>query len=790
MINIEIDGEKLEVKSGSMIIEAADAAGIYIPRFCYHKKLSIAANCRMCLVEVEKSRKPLPACATPVTEGMRVFTKSPAAIHSQRTVMEFLLINHPLDCPICDQGGQCELQDLSMGYGKGISRYTQGKRAVDGDDLGSLVATDMTRCIHCTRCVRFCEEVAGIKEMGATARGEHMQIGTYVEHALKSEVSGNIIDLCPVGALTSKPFLYQARAWELQQADSIAAHDCLGSNTFIHTRRGEVMRVTPRECEDVNEVWLSDRDRFSYLGLQSEERLGQPMIKENGEWKTVSYPKALSFAVNGLKNIIEKYGASQMAGFASPNSTLEEFYLMQRVMRGIGCNNLDHRLHRTDFSDQDQHGLYPRLGLPVADLEKQNAVLLVGSNIAHEQALIAIRLRRQVEAGCQVMAVNCQDHDYHFNLSEKMIVTPHAMVQALAGIAKVLADKQKENVPSDAAILLQSVKANDTQRAIADKLLSAQRSTLIMGAFAQNHPYAAKIRALVNLIAELTHSVCGALTEGANSSGAWLAGMVPHRYVGGQVADVAGLNIANAWQEMLKAYVLMNVEPEMDCAYSATAMKALQEAEFVVSLNVFATDTMRDYANVILPIAPFTETSGTYINAEGRWQGFKGVANAFEAVRPAWKVWRVLGNLFALDNFEYESSEQVLSEVHKTVQAVEHQAQQWICPKTLQSDNDIEGICVIDEWAIYRGDAIVRRAIPLQQSAASPAFAVRMHPDLAKEQGLQDAEYVCVKRQNETVTLPLILDNKIPLQAVVMPAGYAKTSVFDKTYGTVTLTQG
>jgi len=385
MTTIEINGKPCQAKDGNMIIEVADAHGINIPRFCYHKKLSIAANCRMCLVEVENAPKPMPACATPIAQGMKVHTDSPKALAAQTAVMEFLLINHPLDCPICDQGGECELQDVAMGYGKDISRFNEGKRVVADENLGSLIATDMTRCIHCTRCVRFGEEVAGIRELGATGRGEHMRIGTYIKQAMQSEISANIIDLCPVGALTSKPFRFKARAWELQQAAAIAPHDCLGSNVDLHIRQQEVMRVVPKENEAINETWLSDRDRFSYLGLRHEQRLAKPMIKKNGQWQESDWQQALEYTVTGLKQTIKQHGAAQLAALGSPSATVEELFLLQKLMRALGCHNIDHRLQQTDFADQASAPLAPICQLPYAELENQQAILLVGSDLPREQ---------------------------------------------------------------------------------------------------------------------------------------------------------------------------------------------------------------------------------------------------------------------------------------------------------------------------------------------------------------------------------------------------------------------
>ena len=424
MAKIEIDGKTFEVENGKMIIEVADEAGIHIPRFCYHKKLSVAANCRMCLVEVEKNRKTVPACATPVNDGMKIFTRSPAALQSQKAVMEFLLINHPLDCPICDQGGECELQDVAMGFGQDRSIFEETKRAVADDDLGSLIATEMTRCIQCTRCVRFGEEVAGLPELGCIDRGEKLHISTYVAQSMVSEVSGNIIDLCPVGALTSKPYRFTARSWEMKQAPSIAPHDCLGSHVYLHSRRDRVMRVIPKEQESINETWLSDRDRFSYLGLHHQARAARPKIKRNGVWEYVDWQTALEFASKSMHQIIKQYGPESFAAFASSSSTLEEGYLLQKMLRYLGVNNIDHRLQQTDFRDQDLQGVMPVNSLQYAELEKQQHILIVGCNVDREAPLLGIRIRKANMNGASISALNVMDYSYHFNLQEKLIVSP------------------------------------------------------------------------------------------------------------------------------------------------------------------------------------------------------------------------------------------------------------------------------------------------------------------------------------------------------------------------------
>jgi len=502
MATIEIDGKTFETDNGKMIIEVADEAGIYIPRFCYHKKLSVAANCRMCLVEVENGRKPVPACATPITNGMKVFTRSEEAIRSQKAVMEFLLINHPLDCPICDQGGECELQDISMGFGADESEYTESKRAVEDDDLGPLISTEMTRCIHCTRCVRFGDEVAGVRELGATGRGENMQIGTYIKHSITSEVSGNVIDLCPVGALTSKPYRFTARAWEMTQHEGVAPHDCLGSNIHLHVRRNKLMRVVPKENESINETWISDRDRYSYLGVNSQHRAKSPKIKRNGQWETVDWPTALKFAAEGISKVIEQHGPQEMAAFASPSSTLEELYLLQKLMRQLGVQNLDHRLQQIDFRDQAHLPTCPSNTLKYADIERQNTLLLIGCNIHREVPLAGIRVRKMFRNGGKIYAVNAVNYDYHFDVEDQCTVNPLEIPKYLAKIVLALCD-DVTNLDESFQKLIVGLEVDNTAKTIA-QALKEEKATILSGAICENHPQASLIRSLIALINELS----------------------------------------------------------------------------------------------------------------------------------------------------------------------------------------------------------------------------------------------------------------------------------------------
>ena len=784
MANIEINGKPLQVADGAMVIEAADSAGITIPRFCYHKKLSVAANCRMCLVEVDKVAKPVPACATPVTDGMKIFTKSSMAIEAQQSVMEFLLINHPLDCPICDQGGECELQDIAVGFGQDISRYTEQKRVVADKDIGPLISTEMTRCIHCTRCVRFGQEVAGIMELGATGRGENMRIGTYVERAVASEMSGNVIDLCPVGALTSKPYRYSGRPWENNQSKGIAAHDCIGSNIEIETRRNKLMRVLPDENETINELWLSDRDRFSYIGLKSDERLKSPMIKQGDSWKEVDWQTALNYASEGLKAVINKDGAENIGALVSPSATVEEMYLSQKIMRAIGSNNIDHRLRQSDFSDQDITPQFPALGQSLTELENNDAVLLVGSWIRKDQPIAAHRLRKASLKGAKIMAVNAVDYDFNFNIEESVITSPAEMVNSLAAITKALLTLTGKAAAEGLDALLSNVKPNDAHLDIAKHLHSADKATVILGTQAMLQPQLADLRALSNIIADLSDAIMTTLSDGANAAGAWLTGAIPHRTCGGE--GTSGKHVNAMLSNGMNAFVLLNVEPELDSANPSIAMKVVNDADFVISMTPYVTDEMKAYADVLLPVSPFSETSGTYVNAEGTWQSFAGSVTPFEETRPAWKVLRVLGNIFELKGFDYITSEDVRDEAKQQAGALDTTSKmQWRCPKALASENDaIQRVGVLP---IYAVDNVVRRSDALQQTNDAIQACVIMNTELAKQNKVEDDDNIFVTQNNTKLKLRVHIEDSIPNNCVVIPQGVQGVELFDAAYSEITL---
>jgi NADH-quinone oxidoreductase subunit G len=654
IVNIEVDGKPVEARQGQMVIEATDSIGAYVPRFCYHEKLSIAANCRMCLVEVEKAPKPLPACATPVGEGMKIFTKSAKAIAAQKATMEFLLINHPLDCPICDQGGECELQDLAMGYGRDVSRYNDGKRVVKDKDIGPLVSTDMTRCIHCTRCVRFGEEITGMPQLGTTERGENMKIGTYIEQSVDHEMSANIIDLCPVGALNNKPYRYSARAWEMVQQPTVSPHDCVGSNMYAHVLRGTVKRIVPRENEGINETWLADRDRFSYEAIYSSDRLLAPQIKESGEWRELDWEEALATAAECLQDA----SGDKIGVLASPSVTIEEAHLLARIAEHLGTANVDHRIDRRDFSDQDNDPIYPWLGCDIAAIEDQDAVFVVGSNVRHEAPILAHRLRKAALAGAKVSFASSRVHEYFFDAEDYL--SGAGLVELLSGVAVAAAGTK---LPASLADVCEGVEATVEQERIAASLAEANKSLVLLGNIAGRHETYSVVRALAAAIAAATGARFGSLSQGANAAGAHLAGLLPHRGQGGQPRSTPGASAGTMLDMALDAVILVNIEPDADLCAIDDAIGKLRKQKYVIAATPFASESLLDAADLLLPIGTFAETSGTYVNVAGTWQIFSGVANPVGESRPAWKVLRVIGTMLGAAGFDYVTSLDVHVEI-------------------------------------------------------------------------------------------------------------------------------
>jgi len=719
-VKIEVNGVPIEARKGEMLIEATDRADIYIPRFCYHGKLSVAANCRMCLIEVEKAPKPLPACATPVTEGMKVFTRSKRAISAQKATMEFLLINHPLDCPICDQGGECELQDLALGFGRGVSRYTEKKRVVKDQNLGPLVSTDMTRCIHCTRCVRFGAEIQGIQELGTVGRAENVVISTYVERGVRHELSGNVIDLCPVGALNNKPFRYSARGWEMSSRPLVGAHDCVGSNLYAHVLRGRVKRVVPRNNDSINETWISDRDRFSCHGLYTEDRLARPMVKVDQEWTEVTWQQALETAAAELVETLAGEGES-LGVLVSPNATLEEMYLLRRIADRLGSQNIDHRLRRRDFRDQNADPVFPWLGSSLEGLERCDSILVVGSNLRMEVPLIAHRVRNAALDRADVTFVNPIDYTYYFD--HAYVDAPvERIVNVLGAIVLAAAEEAGKPAPAAAAGIASEITIGDEHRAAAKSLFGKERGLILLGHIAQRHPQFSDLRSLSAALAALTGAEIGYIAEGANAVGASIVGVLPHRGANGAEVDEPGLDVQGMISSPRRAYVLFGIEPGEDIANGERARQALKSADSVVTFSPYVTPELLECSSVILPIGTFAETAGTFVNAEGRWQSFEAAADPVGEARPGWRVLRVLANLLGIDDIDYRSAAEVLDAARGAIGEVRpdnrYTGQIEAGVETAQAP--LEELDV----PIYSVDAVVRRSEPLQRTVFGRGAAV------------------------------------------------------------------
>ena len=784
MINIEIDGKSVETERGSTVMDAANKLGIYIPHFCYHKKLSIAANCRMCLVEIEKAPKPMPACATPAAEGMKVRTHSEMAVKAQQGVMEFLLINHPLDCPICDQGGECQLQDLAVGYGGSASRYQEPKRSVMHKDIGPLVSTEeMNRCIHCTRCVRFGQEIAGVMELGMAFRGEHAEIMSFVNSTVDSELSGNMIDLCPVGALTSKPFRYTARNWELSRRKSVSPHDGLGSNLAVQVKDNKVLRVVPIENEAINECWISDKDRFSYEGLNAPERLTKPMLKQDGKWIEVEWQAALEYVANGLRQISTTTGAEQIAALATQHSTLEELYLLQKLMRGLGSSNIDFRLRQSDFSADGRQSGAPWLGMPVADINTRDRFLIVGSFLRKDHPLLAHRVRQAVKRGAQANIVHASDNDLLMPVKNKSIVAPNELVNGLAQILKALAAEKSASLSNEIQKVIEAVQPSAQALAIAHSLASGERAAVLLGNFAQQHPQAAQLALLAEQIAVLCAAKFGFLGEAANSVGGYLAGAVPW---GGK-----GMNAAQMLASPRKAYILLNVEPELDMHDPQQAITAMHAADMVVALSAYKHHAT-DYADVLLPIAPFTETSGTFVSTEGCVQSFRGAVKPLGEARPAWKVLRVLGNLLEVQGFDYDSGEAVRDEVlpkKDGAMSVADRLNNHISGVALQAaaSSNSQGLQRVSDVPIYFADAVVRRAASLQMTRDAATPCVVMHSSELQKLGVRSGDAVRVNQGKASARLVARADDSMPVATARVAAGHPITSELGAMFGTITV---
>ncbi|PUA19892.1 NADH-quinone oxidoreductase subunit NuoG [Glaciimonas sp. PCH181] len=775
MVEIEIDGKKVEVQEGSMVMDAANKMGTYIPHFCYHKKLSIAANCRMCLVEVEKAPKALPACATPVSAGMIVRTASEKAVTAQKSVMEFLLINHPLDCPICDQGGECQLQDLAVGYGKSSSRYEEEKRVVTPKDAGPLISMqEMSRCIQCTRCVRFGQEIAGVMEFGMVGRGEHSEITTFVGKTVNSELSGNMIDLCPVGALTSKPFRYSARTWELSRRKSVSPHDGLGANLIVQVKSGKVMRVLPLENNDVNECWLSDKDRFAYEGLNSAERLTKPMLKQDGKWQEVEWQTALEYVAHGLRNVRHEHGADAIAALGTPYSTVEELSLLQKIVRGLGSENIDFRTRQSDFALDGK--VRPWLGMSINEFADLDRAFVIGSFLRKDHPLLSARLRLGVKRGAKLSILHATDDDLLMPVANKIITAPSNWLAMLGEVVVAVAQAKSVAVPAG----FDNVTPSANAKQIATSLISGTSKAVLLGNAAAQHPQASQLHVAAQWIAQQTGAKFGYMTEAGNTVGGYLAQAIP--------AVGKGANAQEMFAKPRKAYVLLNAEPEFDSFNPQIARAALNQAEMVVVLSAYKHGT--DYADVLLPIAPFTETSGTFVNCEGRAQSFNGTVRPLADARPAWKVMRVLGNLLSLPGFDYDTSEAIRAEVLGTDGIVEVNLQAQLnnlsdlqleaAPQV--ADSAIERIADVP---IYFADAVVRRAASLQETIDGQAPRAWLSAALAEKLGIANGDLVNVKQGQGAASLLAAIDLGLPDNVVRVAASHASTVALGSMFGSI-----
>ena len=772
MLEIEIDGKLAKVPEGSTIIDAAELVGAYVPHFCYHKKLSIAANCRMCLVQVEKAPKPVPACSTPVTNGMKVFTHSEMAVKAQKGVMEFLLINHPLDCPICDQGGECQLQDLAVGYGSSSARYQEPKRVFFHKDVGPLVSMqEMSRCIHCTRCVRFGLEIGGVKELGMASRNMHSEIQTFVGRSVDSELSGNMIDLCPVGALTSKPFRYSARSWELSRRKSISPHDSIGTNLTVQVKNNRVMRVLPRENEDVNECWISDKDRFSYEGLYSADRLQKPMIRVDGALREVEWNVALDYVSHALKDIVKTHGGDSVASLASASSTLEELYLLQKMTRGLGSGSVDFRPRRRDFSADGRLSGTPWLGLKLSDIKKLDSALVVGSFLRKDHPLFAQRLRQLAKKhGGEVSLISVTADDPLIKLHAKMTVTPALLPSALAAIVKAVAQQKKVDIPAG----LESVEPCANSVAIAESLLAGRKRAIFLGNAAEQSESAAQLHMLACELSRLSGASLGFIGDSANSVGGYVAKAMP-----------TALNAYEMFTQPRKAYVLLGLEPELDCHNPHLAIEALKQAALVVMLTPFKHEAALDYADVLLPTTPFTETSGTYISTEGRVQSFSGVVPPLGEARPAWKVLRVLANLLGVNGFDYDSSEQVRSEIIPADTVFVGGLNSGLEGVALSVPEQVNGLHRVADVPIYFADPLVRRASALQKTRDASVPSARMNAETLAQIGVADGVQVSVSQGQGRVQLLAQLDEMVPPGCVRVAAAHATTAALGDMFGTI-----
>ena len=770
MVEIELDGKTVEVPQGSMVMHAANKLGTYVPHFCYHKKLSIAANCRMCLVEVEKAPKPLPACATPVTQGMKVFTHSAKAVEAQRSVMEFLLINHPLDCPICDQGGECQLQDLAVGYGKSNSRYDEEKRVVFHKNVGPLISMqEMSRCIHCTRCVRFGQEVAGVMELGMVNRGEHSEITTFVGQTVDSELSGNMIDLCPVGALTSKPFRYGARTWELGRKRSVSPHDSLGANTTVQTKSNKVMRVVALENEAINECWISDRDRFAYEGLNSADRLTTPMVKQGGQWLETDWQSALDYVAHSLKTIVAETGPESIGALAHPISSIEELHLLQKIIHGLGSNQIDTRLRQSDIKGAASAAW---LGMPISQLSELDRVLMIGSFLRKDQPLIAARIRSASKRGLQVLRIDAGGDDWLIP-SLGIAASPSAWVNTLGEVALAVAKAKSVSAPVGIA----NLSVSEPAQKIADSLLSGSSKAVLIGSAAVAHPALSNLHVLAQFIADNTGATLGFLPVGGNA-------------VGAALVNANGAGIESVLSGDRRAMILMNIEPDADLPNPEQARTALAKSNTVIAISAFKSADLLDVADVILPISTFTETMSTFVNAEGRVQTIQPSVKPLADSRPAWKVLRVLGGLLGLEGFLLNMPEEVLGEALSENYCSKLDNRSHLSALSNDHQLPLTSLERLTDVNIYAGDQIVRRSSALQLTRdAKRGNQVGLDKNLFAQLGLNEGDLVSVTQGIQTVNMPATLEANLALGAVRISAGTGISAKLGPMFGPVTVSK-
>ena len=748
-VTIEIDGQSVQAEKGSMIIEAADKQGIKVPRFCYHKKLSVAANCRMCMVDVEKAPKPMPACATPVMDGMKVYTQSKRATDAQRNVMEFLLINHPLDCPICDQGGECELQDVSMGYGRDVSRYVDSKRVVEDENLGSLISTDMTRCILCTRCVRFLNEIAGTDELGGIGRGDRTNISTAVGQSVKSEMSGNVIDLCPVGALTNKPFRYKARAWELMSNSAVSMHDGIGSNLYYHTRNGQILRTVPQDNDAINEAWISDRDRYGIHGFKNDQdRIKHPMIKENGQWRELSWEDALATLVKQFK----KFDGDEIALYTSNYASTEEYHLLKQLFNHLGSKQHEHRINLADLSGDDR---LPRVDVALDEVSLQQKIVVIGGHIRHEQPILNHKIRQAWLNGAEISSFGPKSFEQNYDLLHDFVGNQAQWVKQLGSLAKSVSEIKKDIPAGALGEWVQSQKTDEDINHLAKQLLKDQVNALfVIGQISQSHPQASLIQAVTAWLAQATGGQLNELSAGSNASGAYLAGLSAE---GDIKLNEHRLNLV--YQAELQ-----------DFSDPAAIKNSLTNSDFSVVFNAFCDDSLKSRVDLILPIALLPELTGSLVNNYGQRQVSMVAQKSPGETKPGWRLLRVLGNMMEFDGFDYEDINDVLEKTEK------YALKAPIINQDIQI-NDVEpkGLTLYAHNGIYDTDALSRRSEPLQNSAISTSDTVHINSKDLLSIGFKPGDLVSVEQAGRYAELTLATSEDLPEGSAMINMGREAT---------------